>query len=176
MSAASMRDLYQPYFRPNASERHYLLVSKLFTVFWGVFAVSFAFVVPSISDTVIEAINKVGSLLYGPIFAAFFLGILTRWATPLGVKAGVTVGIGLNLYLWLGVPQLSWLWWNVFGMVAAVLTALVLSKAFPRATREVPLQPEEPSQMNWPLRYALVVVYFFGIIAFCGWLQALAAS
>ena len=176
MSAASMRDLYQPYFRPNASERHYLLVSKLFTVFWGVFAVSFAFVVPSISDTVIEAINKVGSLLYGPIFAAFFLGILTRWATPLGVKAGVTVGIGLNLYLWLGVPQLSWLWWNVFGMVAAVLTALVLSKAFPRVTREVPLQPEEPSQVNWPLRYALVVVYFFGIIAFCGWLQAIAAS
>ncbi|MFQ5778147.1 MAG: sodium:solute symporter [Terriglobia bacterium] len=176
MSAATMRDLYQPFVRPQASERHYLRASKFFTVFWGVFCVAFAFVVPRISETVIEAINKIGSLLYGPIFAVFFLGILTRWATPRAVKAGVSLGIAVNFYLWLGVPALSWLWWNVIGMVAAVGTALVLSKLFPRAPRSVPLGPEEPSSLNWPARYALVAAYFVGIIAFCGWLQARMAS
>ncbi|MFQ5926914.1 MAG: hypothetical protein ACE5MH_05720, partial [Terriglobia bacterium] len=176
MSAASLRDFYQPYIRPQASERHYLLVSKLFTLFWGIFCVAFAFIVPQIGETVIEAINKVGSLLYGPIFAAFFLGILTRWATPLGVKVGVSAGIALNLFLWLRVPQLSWLWWNATGMAAALLTALVLSKLFPRPARSVPLDPEEPARFNWPLRYVLVTIYFFGIIALCGWLQANAVS
>jgi len=171
MSASTMRDIYAPYIRPGASERHYLVVSKLFTVFWGVFTVAFAFVVPFISDTVIEAINKVGSLLYGPIFAAFFLGIFTRWATPLGVKAGVTVGIAANLYLWLGVPLLSWLWWNPIGMVVAVATGLVVSKALPSETRTVPLHPPDERVLNWPARYALVVAYFFGIIALCAWLQ-----
>ncbi|MFQ5663521.1 MAG: sodium/solute symporter [Terriglobia bacterium] len=176
MSAASVRDLYQPYVRPQASERHYLIVSKLFTVFWGIFCVVFAFIVPQISETVIEAINKVGSLLYGPIFAAFFLGILTRWATPLGVKVAVSVGIALNLYLWLGVPQLSWLWWNATGMGVSLPTAFVVSKLFPAPTRSVPLDPEEPARFNWPLRYVLVTLYFFGIIGLCGWLQANAVS
>lgn len=174
MSAASMRDLYQPYIRAQASERHYLIVSKVFTIFWGIFCVVFAFIVPQISETVIEAINKVGSLLYGPIFAAFFLGILTRWATPLAVKVGVSAGIALNLYLWLGLPKLSWLWWNATGMGTAFLTALILSKLFPLPSRSVPLGPEDPTRFHWPLRYLLVVLYFFGIIALCGWLQATA--
>ncbi len=173
MSAATMRDIYHPYVKPDASDRHNLIVSKLFTVFWGVFTIIFAFIVPAISETVIEAINKVGSLLYGPIFAAFFLGILTRWATPLAVKAGVTLGIALNLYLWLWVPQLSWLWWNATGLGAALLTALVLSKLFPQPARTVSLDPEEPAHYNWPLRYVFVTIYFFGIIAFCAYLQAI---
>lgn len=171
MSASSMRDIYVPYVRPHASDRHYLLMSKLFTVAWGIFTIAFAFVVPFISDTVIEAINKVGSLLYGPIFAAFFLGIFIRWATPLGVKLGVTVGIGVNLYLWLGVPALSWLWWNVIGMVVAVLTGLAVSAALPKASPEVPMDPLEPQRIDWPFRYALIVAYFFGIIGLCAWLQ-----
>ncbi|HSC77405.1 MAG TPA: sodium/solute symporter, partial [Candidatus Acidoferrales bacterium] len=171
MSACTMRDIYQPYVRPNAGERHYLIASKLFTVFWGVITLLFSFFVPYIGDTVIEAINKVGSLLYAPIFAAFFLGILTRWATPLGAKLGVTAGILINLYLWLGVPQLSWLWWNVTGMVVAVTTAFVVSKARPAESKTVPLEPESPARINWPLRYGLIIVYFAGMIGFCAWLQ-----
>jgi SSS family solute:Na+ symporter len=171
MSASALRDIYQPYIRPHASDRHYLRASKAFTVFWGVFTVLFAFAVPYIGGTVIEAINKVGSLLYGPIFAAFFLGILTRWATPLAAKLGVTAGILANLYLWLGVPELSWLWWNVVGMLLAVATAAVVSLALPGQARSVPLAPEQPARLNWPRRYALVVLYFFGIIGFCAWLQ-----
>jgi SSS family solute:Na+ symporter len=171
MSASTMRDIYQPYVRPNASTRHYLLASKLFTVFWGVVTIVFAFFVPYIGGTVIEAINKVGSLLYAPIFAAFFLGILTRWATPLGVKAGVTAGILANLYLWLGVPQLSWLWWNVAGLGVAVATAFVVSKAWPAESKTVPLEAEPPARVNWSLRYGLIAAYFVGIIAFCAWLQ-----
>jgi SSS family solute:Na+ symporter len=171
MSAATVRDLYQPYVRPQASERHYLIVSKLFTVFWGIFTIAFAFVVPAISETVIEAINKVGSLLYGPIFAAFFLGILTHWATSKGVKAGVSAGIAMNLSFWMCVPKLSWLWWNAIGMVFALLTAFVVSKLFPASKRAVELSAEEPAHANWPLRYVLVTIYFIGIIGFCGWLQ-----
>jgi SSS family transporter len=176
MSAATMRDVYQPYLRPQATERHYLLVSKLCTVFWGAVAVGFAFLVPGIAPTVIEAINKVGSLLYGPIFAAFLLGILTRWATPLGVKLGVVAGIALNLFLWLGVPQLSWLWWNAAGMAAAVAAALAVSRLRPQAARTVELAPEPPPRLHWPTRYVLIALYFIAIVAFCAWLQRAVAS
>ena len=58
----------------------------------------------------------------------------------------------------------------------AVLTAFVVSRTWPREAETVALDPPEPAQINWPLRYALVVVYFFGIIGLCAWLQVNALS
>jgi len=174
MSAATMRDLYQPYVAPERSARHYLTASKLITVAWGVFTVGFALAVPFLQQntTVLVVINKVGSMLYGPIFAAFFLGILTRWATGPAVMAGVTAGIGVNLSLWLWAPQLSWLWWNLTGFAVAVLTAAAVAQIFRGETREVALAAAQPSRLNWPLRYALVVGWFAAILLFCVWLQS----
>lgn len=171
MSACTMRDIYVPYVRPQASDRHYLLVSRLFTASWGVVCMGFAFFVPAIGATVIEAINKVGSLLYGPIVSAFLLGVwFPRHASATGVKAGVSAGILVNLYLWLGVPQLSWLWWNVAGTFTSLATGLAVSAMAPQPVGPVTLEPER-SRVNWPLRYALVTAYFAGIIAFCWWVQ-----
>jgi len=56
---------------------------------WGVICVGFAFMAGHISGTVIEVINKVGSLFYGPILAAFILGMLIRRTHGLRVKIGV---------------------------------------------------------------------------------------
>ena len=174
MSACTMRDIYVPYVKPEASDRHYLLVSRLFTGLWGVVCIVFAFFVPAIGATVIEAINKVGSLLYGPILSAFLLAVwFPRRASSAGVKAGVTAGIAVNLYLWLGVPQLSWLWWNVTGTLASSATGLAVSGLVPQPAGPVSLQPER-SRINWPLRYALVAVYFLCMLAFCWWVQSFA--
>jgi hypothetical protein len=53
----------------------------------------------------------------------------------------------------------------------AVLTAFVVSRTWPREAEIVALDPREPVRINWPLRYALVVVYFFAIIGFCARIQ-----
>jgi hypothetical protein len=58
-------------------------------------------------------------------------------------------------------------------MGMAVATALLVSRAFPRAARSVELAPEHPTHLNWPLRYALVAAYFLAIVLFCAWLQGL---
>ena len=96
LSAASYKDIYQRYFQP-LNSYDALKVSKILTVFWGIFCTGFAFLVGSISGTVIEAINKIGSAFYGPILATFLLGILTRTAVASAVKWGVLMGVGTNL-------------------------------------------------------------------------------
>src|SRR5205085_1746712 len=42
LAAVSVMDLYRRHFRKEASDRHYLLVSRVFTAAWGAWAVIFA--------------------------------------------------------------------------------------------------------------------------------------
>lgn len=126
LSAATMRDIYQPYVKPDGSRRHYFLMSKLFTVLWGLFctggALVFAGAHEAVRQTTIVLINAVGSLLYGPILASFLLGILVKGITGKAVRSGIICGISLNLALWL-FTDVSWLWWNVTGCAATLVCA-----------------------------------------------------
>lgn len=126
LSAVTTQDVYRVYLRPDAGDRHYLIVSKLFTAFWGVFcivaALAFAASGEAVRQTTIVLINAVGSLLYGPILAVFLLGILTT-VRPAHVKTGVIAGIAVNVSIW-RFTDVSWLWWNVTGFVVTATVAL----------------------------------------------------
>jgi len=165
LSAASMRDIYQRYIKPQGDDKHYFMMSKVLTIFWGVVCTGFAFIVGSISDTVIEAINKVGSLFYGPILAAFVLGILIKRTTATGVKLGVLSGIAVNFILWIGFPGVSWLWWNAAGSLSAILVGYV-SSCFSPSEKTVPasLTYKAEADTKWKWRYLFMIVYFFLII------------
>lgn len=165
ISAATMRDIYQRYIKPDGDDKHNFMMSRILTIFWGVVCTGFAFLVGSISDTVIEAINKVGSLFYGPILAAFVLGILFKKTTATAVKLGVVSGAGVNFVLWIGFPGISWLWWNVTGCLSAIIIAYVWSLLSPLLKTVSPdLSYQAETNSNWKWRYIFLVVYFFLII------------
>jgi len=172
LSAASIRDIYQKYFNDSTNERRLFIMSKIFTIFWGSVCTIFALFVGSISDTVIEAINKVGSLFYGPILAAFVLGILIKRATANGTKLGILVGVLINFILWVGFPGVSWLWWNAIGCISAIIIAYVWSLFFwDIKTTEMDKTKEPDRGIKWRNRYALMIIYFFVIVAACYILQ-----
>jgi len=166
ISAATMRDIYQRYIKSDGDDRHNFMMSRILTILWGVVCTGFAFLVGSISDTVIEAINKVGSLFYGPILAAFALGILFKRTSATGVKLGVIIGVAVNFALWIGFPGISWLWWNVTGCLSAIIVGYCWSYMSPRV-KTVPATLSYQSEANskWKWRYIFLIVYFFLIIA-----------
>jgi SSS family transporter len=125
LSAATMRDFIEPRLK---SRTRVLRLSKLTTVAWGVTITAFAFLVGRISSTIIESINKIGSAFYGPILAAFLVGVLSRRASAPGVIIGILAGVGLNLFLWLGCPGIHWMWWNCFGCLTTAFVALLVSR------------------------------------------------
>ena len=166
LSAATMNDLYKRYIRPGSEDGHYFLWSKVLTVFWGAVCTGFAFVVGNISDTIIEAINKVGSLFYGPVLAAFILGILFRKSNAAGVKIGVVSGIAINLILWLGFPGVSWLWWNVTGSLSAIILGYSWSLLFPDGIEADAEELHRPGEHGgWAAGYILLLLYVFFMIA-----------
>jgi len=167
MSAVTVRDFYQRYWKRDGDAAHYLAASKAFTAFWGVFCIAFALLFTATPEatreTTIVLINAIGSLLYGPILAAFVLGIMTRWARPKSTKAGILAGVGLNILLWQA-TSISWLWWNLTGFAATILVAAALSPVEAGPEGRVPLEPAGPSRIRWPLVYAVVGLYFLFIV------------
>lgn len=123
LSASTMRDFVSKW-NKNADQ---INMSKITTVIWGILVTGFAFVVGGISDTVIEAINKIGSAFYGPILAAFLVGILSRKVTTRAMFLGIIAGVGFNIILWLQVTEIYWMWWNLFGCVLSAVIAYLLS-------------------------------------------------
>lgn len=121
LSAATVEDFLHRYRK--VSERQLFVWSKLITLFWGGFAVIFSYQVERIAPTVLEAINKIGSMVNGPLLALFTLALLVPKVGQARALIGFFVGVAGNFVLWQGFPGVSWLWWNAFGFIAAIAVA-----------------------------------------------------
>ncbi len=137
LSASTWRDLISTCSRSAVrwTSRQQVLFSRFLTVMWGVVCTVFALLLIHTPDTVIELINKIGSLFYGPVAAVFVLGILTRSPNQSAAVTGLVSGVGMNLALWLFAgTSVSWLWWNPFGFIVTFLGGTVSSRWYNRKT------------------------------------------
>ena len=113
----------------DATDHQYVVVSKWLTIFWGVFAIAFAEFAGRLGS-LIEAVNKLGSLFYGTILGIFLLAFYTKEIS--GTAASLGAIIGEAAVLWCAAfTNLAWLWWNVIGCVVGVAAALVIEKVLP---------------------------------------------
>lgn len=172
LSAVTMKDFYQRYIRPDASEKHYFKISKLITLFWGLFCVSVALLFYEISEaasqTTIVWINAIGSTLYGPILAAFLTGMFVKKMRAGSIKIGIISGILVNLLVLFFTP-VSWLWWNVIGFIVTIGAAFLMEKfVLSRMTRLAFVLPqivtERHSSGYWGRLYWVITAYFFLIL------------
>ncbi len=181
LSAVTMKDIYQKFVKPGAPEKHYFRVSKIITVLWGIFAIGAALLMTEATQaarhTTIVLINAVGSMLYGPILAAFLLGMFNKKMKAMGVKAGIFSGIFVNMLLWI-FTSISWMWWNVSGFVVTVLVAVAvnfglgnLPQRISQEAEKATLRSSREGDKKWRIVYGLIILYFFLIIAVAWWLQ-----
>ena len=122
LSATTVEDYLNR--RGKLSERAAFIASKVATVGWGLFAIAFSYQVENIAPTVLEAINKIGSMVNGPLLALFTLALVARSVGQTRAIVGFCAGLGCNAVLWLGFPGVSWLWWNASGFLVAIAVAI----------------------------------------------------
>ena len=181
LSALTMRDVIERFFiKSQISKKTELFLSRITTIFWGILCIIFAFFVGGISESIIESINKIGSILNGSILATFLLAILTKRANGYGAVSGIIVGFLVNIFLWIYHPEISWMWWNAIGClvtfsigytVSIVVKAeqnysLIKNLIFNKNQREF-----FQYKRNWPVYYSILTVYFFLIILICYFIQ-----
>jgi Na+/proline symporter len=128
LASTTVIDFYKRLVHKDASDYQYLKVSKIATVFWGVYAISFALLAKELGS-LIEAVNILGSLVYGTILGifltAFYLKKVT--GTPTFLAAIIAELVVLYCYLFTEVP---FLWYNLIGCFIVVVGAFLLSKFF----------------------------------------------
>jgi len=164
LSASTMRDFVSKW----KSDADQINLGKVTTVIWGILVTGFAFVVGGISDTVIEAINKIGSAFYGPILAAFLVGILSRKVTTRSMFIGILLGVGFNIILWLNYSGIYWMWWNLFGCVITASVAWLASTGNQVLADEkyfIKLSNVMEREKNWTKNYLFLIGYFIAILA-----------
>lgn len=121
LSAVTMED-FITYKFPKTQER-YVFWSKITALVWGLITIFFAFYAGNIAKTVIEAINKIGSMFYGPIFGMFVLAIFARRMKALAANVGLIFAVLLNFTLWVFYKEIFWFWWNAIGFVVTISVA-----------------------------------------------------
>src|SRR5258708_34515148 len=70
-------DFYRPYFRPEASDHHYVLATQVLTAVWGLMAIGVASFA-NLVENLIEAGNILGSVFYGSILGLFLVAFFIR--------------------------------------------------------------------------------------------------
>jgi len=125
LSTASVIDFYRRFVRQEASDAHFLWVSRLATGFWGLFASVVAVWAASLGS-LIEVVNRFGSFFYGSILGVFILAIGARSATSNGAFIGLLAGMG-SVWWAASYTRVAFLWHNVIGAVAVVIVGLVVS-------------------------------------------------
>ena len=130
LSTASVIDFYRRFVRADADDRHFVRVSRVATVFWGVFA-SVVAVWAAELGSLIEVVNRFGSFFYGSILGVFILAIAVPRATANGAFLGLLAGMGS--VAWAATfTKVAFLWHNVVGAVVVVVVGLAVSAVLPK--------------------------------------------
>lgn len=115
-------DLYHASFRPNAEQKHLLLVSRLVTIIIGICAIALSQLPQSIFDKVLFAWGGLGAA-FGPAL------VLTLWwskTTRNGTLAGMLFGF-FTVIIWDNIPWGGKLYSLVPGFVVALLMTIGVS-------------------------------------------------
>ena len=126
LATATIIDFYRRHFVTSAPEQHYVHVSKIATVFWGLFACVVAMRAAG-QGSLIEVVNRYGSFVYGLLLGVFILAILTPRATARGAFIGLIAGMAAVLTVAIELPWIEFLWHNLIGAVVVVVVGLLLS-------------------------------------------------
>jgi SSS family solute:Na+ symporter len=130
LASTTVVDVYRRLINPRAGSRRYVLVSRLATLFWGLFAIAFAQQASRLGSLV-EAVNILGSLFYGTILGIFLVGFYVRRVSGTAVFVAAIFAEAAVVACY-ALTAISFLWYNVVGCVAVVLLAAVLEPALRR--------------------------------------------
>jgi Na+/proline symporter len=125
LGSTSIVDFYKRMRNPNAGDRQLVIVSKLATLFWGIFAILFAEYANRLGSLV-EAVNILGSLFYGTILGIFLTAFYFKRVngTATFIAAIVAEAVVVACFV---LTKISFLWYNVIGCIVVIGVGVVLT-------------------------------------------------
>ncbi|MGC1242953.1 MAG: sodium:solute symporter [Chryseosolibacter sp.] len=129
LASTTSVDIYKRSFKPAATDGHYLMASRLFTVMWALLAMVFA-MLASFAENLIQFVNIVGSLFYGTILGIFLTAFYVKRVGGTAVFWAALVAEALVLYCY-KFTDIAFLLYNIIGCVSVIALALLLQMVLP---------------------------------------------
>ena len=136
IAATSVNDLYKP-FRPARGDKHYLKVSHVLTLIWGIVQIGVALGVRNQPGSALSKALGIASLINGPILGVFLVGTFLRRVTQPAALTGMLVSIGVMLYIFIVRTEIVWTWYVCIGSLVTFVVAWLASFAFRPAPEEI---------------------------------------
>jgi len=126
LASTTVIDIYKRMINKNGTDRHYLIVSKLATIAWGIVAIMFAQFARHLG-TLVEAVNILGSLFYGTILGIFLVAFYFKFVT--GATAFYAAILAeIAVFLCFLYTDISFLWYNVIGCLLVMLLSFLFEQ------------------------------------------------
>src|SRR5712692_6063294 len=136
LAASFVTDIYRPLLVRGGTERHYLFVSRVSVVVFGVLLglLAHAF---SAFDRILWLAFKIAGVTFGSLLGVFLLGLLTRrpvadTANVVAMVAMALVNLALLVLSETGTLHFAWSWLVIVGTAGTIGLALALSAAWRR--------------------------------------------
>jgi SSS family transporter len=135
LASCTVVDFHKRFSKTAQSHEREYRFSKWYTLGWGIFCIVVAMFTYNIGNSLIEAVNILGSLFYGVILGvflvAFFLkkirsGHVVFWAAIMAELVVLAVFILTRI----GVFEMGFLWLNPIGAFGVILFSLLLQPIF----------------------------------------------
>jgi SSS family solute:Na+ symporter len=140
LTSSFVTDIYRPLIRRHASEKHYLLVSRIGVVGFGLVLAGIATAFAGV-DNILWFAFEILSITGGPMLGVFLLGLLTRQKANLtnipAMLISTGVCVGMTILRALDIFDLAWSWQIVIGTALTFALGYLLGRIMtePRTDR-----------------------------------------
>ncbi|ANE52891.1 sodium:solute symporter [Flavisolibacter tropicus] len=143
LAASTFIDFHKRFSKEVDSTAEYRM-SKWYTLGWGLFCILVAQFANQLGQSLIEAVNVLGSLFYGVILGiflvAFYLkrisGTAVFWSAVIAEVLVITLFFNEKIAGLSFLPDISFLWMNVIGAFAVILLSLTIQGFVKKETSE----------------------------------------
>ena len=132
LSSCTMVDFHRRFTKHSITPEREYQWSKWYTLAWGLFCIVVAMFTYNIGNSLIEAVNVLGSLFYGVILGVFLVAFFLK-----NIRSGLPVFLGallaeclvLTVFIFakLGYYKLGFLWLNPIGAFGVILFSLIFN-------------------------------------------------
>ena len=139
LASCSMVDFHRRFRKDKETGEDEYQLSKKYTLIWGIFCIIVAMFTYNIGNSLIEAVNILGSLFYGVILGVFLVAFFfkkLRNGNAVFWAAVITELLVLTIFILTqtkpAIIKMGFLWLNPIGAFGVILFALLLNRVWPK--------------------------------------------
>jgi Na+/proline symporter len=124
LAACTVIDFHKKFFVKKETDQDDYKVSQWYTLGWGVFSIIISMFAYNIGNSLIEAVNIIGSLFYGVILGVFLVAFWFKFVKGNAVFYAAIISELLVIIVY-KMDVISFLWLNVIGALLVIIISIL---------------------------------------------------